>query len=80
MEEKVNDLPSLIDGAIEVIPRGNPAIDVFYVDELIAKGLGFALQIRQHPISILLVIRLLSRLHARHTRLETPFDVSITRS
>src|SRR5262249_38795411 len=27
--------------------RGNPAIDVFYVDELIAKGLGFALQIRQ---------------------------------
>ena len=25
--------------------RGNPAIGVFYVDELIAKGLGFALQI-----------------------------------
>ena len=25
--------------------RGHPAIDVFYVDELIAQGLGFALQI-----------------------------------
>src|SRR5215510_4678199 len=40
--------------------RGNPAIDVFYVDELIAKGLGFALQIRQRPIPILLFIRLLA--------------------
>jgi hypothetical protein len=26
--------------------RCNPAISVFYVDELIAKGLGFAWQIR----------------------------------
>src|SRR6516164_6219858 len=46
--------------------RGNPASDVFYVDELIAKGLGFALQIRQHPIAILLFIRLLSRVNVGH--------------
>ncbi len=47
--------------------RGTPAIDGFYVDELIAKGLGFALQIRQHPIAILLCIRLLSRVHVGRT-------------
>src|SRR6516164_4858625 len=47
--------------------RGNPASDVFYVDELIAKGLGFALQIRQHPIAILLFIRLLSRVNVGRT-------------
>src|SRR5713226_6615821 len=47
--------------------RGNPTIDVFDVDELIAKGLGFALQIRQHPIAILLFIRLLARVHVGRT-------------
>ena len=47
--------------------RGNPVSDVFYVDELIAKGLGFALQIRQHPIAILLCIRLLSRVNVGST-------------
>src|SRR5215471_2589149 len=40
--------------------RGHPAIDVFHMDELIAKGLGLALQIRQHPLAILVFIRLLS--------------------
>src|SRR5256885_8987682 len=39
------------------------AILVFYVDELIAKSLGVALQICQHPIPILVFIRLLSRVH-----------------
>jgi hypothetical protein len=48
--------------------RGNPAIDVFYVDELRAKGLGLALQIRQHPIAILLFIRLLARVHVGRPR------------
>jgi hypothetical protein len=33
------------------------------VDELIAKSLGFALQIRQHPIPLFLFIRLLSRVN-----------------
>jgi hypothetical protein len=33
------------------------------MDELIAKGLRFALQIRQHPIPIFLFIRLLSRIN-----------------
>ena len=47
--------------------RGHPAIDVFYVDELIAKDLSFALQIRQHPIAILLFIRLLARVHVGRT-------------
>ena len=35
------------------------------MDELIAKGLRFALQIRQHPITIFLFIRLLSRINVR---------------
>ncbi len=47
--------------------RGHPAIDVFYVDKLIAKGLGFALQMRQHPIPILWFIRLLARVHGGRT-------------
>ena len=47
--------------------RGNPTIDVFYVDELIAKGLGFALQMRQHPIAILVFIRLLARVNVGRT-------------
>ncbi len=37
------------------------------MDELIAKGLGFALQIRQHPITIFLFIRLLSRVNVCRT-------------
>jgi hypothetical protein len=47
--------------------EATPVSDVFYVDELIAKGLGFALQIRQHPIAILLCIRLLSRVNVGST-------------
>src|SRR5919206_3479675 len=43
------------------------AASVFNVDELIAKGLGFALQIRQHPLTILLLIRLLSRVNVCRT-------------
>jgi len=37
------------------------------VDELITKGLGFALQIGQHPLPILLFVRLLSRIHVGRT-------------
>ena len=33
------------------------------MDELLAKSLGLALQMRQHPIPIFLFIRLLSRVH-----------------
>ena len=47
--------------------RGHPAIDAFYVDELIAKGLGFALQSGQYPISILLFICLLARINVGRT-------------
>ena len=43
--------------------RSLSAASVFNVDELIAKGLGLALQIRQYPITIFLLIRLLSRVH-----------------
>lgn len=41
----------------------DPAVDVFYLDELITKRLRFALQIRQHPSTILLFIRLLARVN-----------------
>ncbi len=37
------------------------------MDELITKSLGFALQIGQHPITILVFIRLLSRIHVGRT-------------
>jgi len=59
--------------------RDNPTIDVFYVDKLIvdkliAKGLCFALQMRQHPIPILLVIRLLARVNVGRTIPQHPGD------
>jgi hypothetical protein len=54
--------------------RGHPAIDVCYVDELIAKGLSFALQMRQHPIAILVFIRLLARVHVGRTILQQALD------
>ena len=37
------------------------------MDKLIAQGLGFALQIRQHPIPILVFIRLLARVNVGRT-------------
>jgi hypothetical protein len=43
--------------------RSLSAASVFNVDELRAKGLGFALQIRQPPSTLLLLIRLLSRVN-----------------
>ncbi len=43
--------------------RGLRAARVFNVDELIAEGLGFALQTCQHPLTILLFIRLLARVN-----------------
>ena len=44
------------------------------MDELIAKSLGFALQIRQHPIPILLFIRLLSRVNVGRPISQHPVD------
>ena len=54
--------------------QGSSTIHVFNVDELIAKGLGFALQIRQHPIAILLFIRLLARVHVGWTLSQHAID------
>jgi hypothetical protein len=47
--------------------RCHSAIAVFNVDELIAKSLGFALPIGQHPITIFLFIRLLPRVNVGRT-------------
>ena len=43
--------------------RGTPAIDGFYVDELVTKPPSFPLQIGQHPVTVLLFIGLLARIH-----------------
>jgi hypothetical protein len=43
--------------------RGLSAARVFNLNELVAKGLGFPLQIGQHPATVLLFIGLLARIH-----------------
>ena len=44
-----------------------PAFKAFDVDELVTEHARFPLQIRQHPVTVLLFINLLARIHRGRT-------------
>ena len=51
-----------------------PAFEAFDLDELVTKHPRFPLQIRQHPVTVLLFIRLLARIHIRGTIAQHAID------